>query len=61
MLQTLREHKLYDKFRKCEFWLDRMVFLRHVVIGAWIFVDQTKVELVINWPRLMTVIEIQSF
>lgn len=58
MLQILHEHKLYDKFRKCEFWLDRMEFLSHVVIGAWIFVDQTKVELVINWLRLMTVTEI---
>ena len=24
VLARLREHKLYAKFRKCEFWLDRM-------------------------------------
>ncbi|WMV08531.1 hypothetical protein MTR67_001916 [Solanum verrucosum] len=31
VLQTLREHKLYAKFSKCEFWLDSVVFLGHVV------------------------------
>ena len=24
VLTQLREHKLYDKFSKCEFWLDRV-------------------------------------
>ena len=27
MLQTLREKHLFAKFNKCEFWLDRVVFL----------------------------------
>ena len=31
VLQTLREHQLYAKFLKCEFWLDNVVFLGHVV------------------------------
>ncbi|WMV24899.1 hypothetical protein MTR67_018284 [Solanum verrucosum] len=31
VLQTLREHKLYAKFSKCEFWLDSVAFLGHVV------------------------------
>ena len=26
VLTRLREHKLYAKFRKCEFWLDRVHF-----------------------------------
>ena len=26
VLQTLREHQLYAKFSKCEFWLDQVVF-----------------------------------
>ena len=30
-LQTLREQKLYAKLSKCEFWLDRVMFLGHVV------------------------------
>ena len=31
MLQTLRDKKLYAKLNKCEFLLDRVSFLRHVV------------------------------
>ena len=30
VLTQLREHKLYAKFSKCEFWLDRLQFLGHV-------------------------------
>ena len=31
VLQTLREHQLYATFSKCEFWLDHVAFLGHVV------------------------------
>ena len=31
LLQTLWEHQLYAKFSKCEFWLDQVAFLGHVV------------------------------
>ena len=43
-LQTLREHKLYTKFSKCEFWLDSVTFLGHVVYKDGISVDMKKVE-----------------
>ena len=31
VFQILREKKLYAKFKKCEFWLDQVVFLGHVI------------------------------
>ena len=31
VLQTLRDHQLYAKFSKCEFWLIEVKFLEHVV------------------------------
>ena len=31
VLQLLRDHQLYAKFSKCEFWLAEVGFLRHVV------------------------------
>lgn len=61
VLQMLQEHALYAKFTKCEFWLNRMVFLGHVVTSDGISVDPTKVEAVINWPRPAMVIEVRSF
>ncbi|WRX12316.1 Reverse transcriptase domain - like 10 [Theobroma cacao] len=44
VLQTLRERQLYAKFSKCEFWLQEVVFLGHVVSGARIYVDPKKIE-----------------
>ncbi len=29
VLEKLRQHQLYAKFNKCEFWLDKVAFLRH--------------------------------
>ena len=48
VLQTLRQYKLYAKFRKCEFWLSRVGFLRHVVSDDGIYLDPQKVEAVEN-------------
>ena len=61
VLQTLRDHKLYAKFSKCEFWLDQVTFLGHVVSKDGIMVDPKKVEAVQKWPRPTTVTEILSF
>ncbi|KZV15581.1 hypothetical protein F511_43351 [Dorcoceras hygrometricum] len=61
VLQTLRDEKLYAKLSKCEFWLQRVVFLGHIISGAGISVDPSKIEAVINWPRPKSVPEIRSF
>ncbi|CAN4103785.1 unnamed protein product [Withania somnifera] len=57
ILQTLREHKLYAKFSKCEFWLESVVFLGHVVSKASVSVDPVKIQAVRGWPRPTTVME----
>ena len=31
VLQTLRERQLYAKLNKCQFWLNRVTFLGHVI------------------------------
>ncbi|WVZ80238.1 hypothetical protein U9M48_027731 [Paspalum notatum var. saurae] len=49
VLQRLREHKLYVKFSKCEFWIDEVHFLGHVVSKGGIAVDPSKVSTVTNW------------
>ena len=61
VLQTLREHSLYAKFSKCEFWLSRVAFLGHIVSGEGISVDPAKIEAVEKWPRPTTVTEVRSF
>ncbi|XP_071939911.1 uncharacterized protein [Coffea arabica] len=61
VLQILREHKLYAKFSKCEFWLDEISFLGHRVSKDGIAVDPAKVEAVMNWKQLETPTEVRSF
>ena len=43
VLEKLREHQLYAKFSKCEFWLKERGFLGHVILGEGIAVDPSKV------------------
>ena len=44
VLHTLRNHRLYDKFNKCEFWLTEVGFLGHVVSASGVSMDPEKVE-----------------
>jgi hypothetical protein len=39
VLQKLRDHKLYAKLSKCEFWLKQVAFLDHIVLKGGISVD----------------------
>ena len=48
VLQTLREHKLYAKFSKCEFWLNQISFLGHIISEEGVKVDPAKVIDIVN-------------
>ena len=61
VLQLLRDHQLYAKFSKCEFWLTEVRFLGHVVSASGVSVDSEKVEAVMSWERPKSVFEIRSF
>nr|AAX96600.1 retrotransposon protein, putative, Ty3-gypsy sub-class [Oryza sativa Japonica Group] len=60
-LEKLREHQLYAKFSKCEFWLSEVKFLGHVISAGGVAVDPSNVESVINWKQPKTVSEVHSF
>lgn len=60
-LDTLKKEKLYAKFSKCEFWLDRVQFLGHVIDKDGISVNPSKVEVVIIWEQPKTPSEVRSF
>ena len=61
VLQRLREHQLYAKFSKCDFWLEQVGFLGHVVSKDGIAVDPEKVSAVTHWEPPKNVGEIRSF
>ena len=61
VLEKLREHQLYAKFSKCEFWLKEVGYLGHVISREGIAVDPTKVVFVTKWVAPTSVGEIRSF
>ncbi|XP_062103880.1 uncharacterized mitochondrial protein AtMg00860-like [Humulus lupulus] len=61
MLETLKKEQLYAKFKKCEFWLDKINFLGHVVSKSGILVDPAKVEVVKGWSQPRNATEARSF
>ena len=61
VLQTLRIKKLYAKFSKCDFWLNEVSFLGHIVVVKGIRVDPAKIEAVVNWKLPRSVTEVRSF
>jgi hypothetical protein len=61
VLQRLRDHKLYAKFSKCEFWLDSVKFLGHIISNEGISVYPSKVQEVMEWRPPKSVHQIRSF
>ncbi|GJW76124.1 putative reverse transcriptase domain-containing protein [Tanacetum coccineum] len=48
ILNLLRSEKLYAKFSKCDFWLDSVQFLGHVIDSSGVHVDPAKIEAIKN-------------
>jgi hypothetical protein len=61
VLQRLRDHKLYAKFSKCEFWLKSVRFLGHTISQDGISVDPSKAQEVMDWKPPESVHQIRSF
>ena len=60
VLQSLREHQLYAKFSKCEFLIDEVPFLAHIISKGGIAVDPSKVKDVLEWETPQMVKEVQA-
>ena len=61
VLQLLRDHQLYAKLSKCEFWLTEVRFWGHIMSASGVSIDPEKVEAVISWERPKSVFEIRRF
>jgi hypothetical protein len=61
VLQRLRDHQLYAKLSKCDFWLREIKFLGHTISQDGVSVDPEKVQEVMNWKPPTTVRQIRSF
>ncbi|XP_035543554.1 uncharacterized mitochondrial protein AtMg00860-like [Juglans regia] len=61
VLGKLKEHKLFAKLNKCEFWLEEVKFLSHVISSEGVTVDSSKIEAIMDWQHPTTVHEVRSF
>ncbi|WVZ58349.1 LOW QUALITY PROTEIN: hypothetical protein U9M48_008628 [Paspalum notatum var. saurae] len=61
ILQRFWEHKLYAKLSKCEFWIDEVHFLGHIISKGGIAVDPHKVSDVTTWETPQIPKEVRGF
>ncbi|GKD29287.1 putative nucleotidyltransferase, ribonuclease H [Tanacetum coccineum] len=61
ILDLLKKEKLYAKFSKCDFWLESVQFLGHVINREGVHVDPAKIEAIKNWPVPTSPTEVRQF
>nr|GEY94657.1 hypothetical protein [Tanacetum cinerariifolium] len=61
ILKLLKDEKLYAKFSKCDFWLNSVQFLGHVIDSGGIHVDTAKIEAIKSWAAPTTPTEVRQF
>nr|GEW39659.1 putative reverse transcriptase domain-containing protein [Tanacetum cinerariifolium] len=56
ILELLKREQLYAKFPKCDFWLESVQFLGHVIDSKGVHVDPAKIEAIKNQvtPKMPT-------
>jgi hypothetical protein len=60
MLQVLREHHLYAKFSKCDFFQKQVHYLSHVISEEGVTVGPEKIKSIMEWPIPKDVSDIRS-
>ncbi|GJY86373.1 putative reverse transcriptase domain-containing protein [Tanacetum coccineum] len=61
ILELLKKERLYAKFLKCDFWLDSVQFLGHVIDRSGVHVDPAKIEAIKSWAAPTTPTEVRQF
>ncbi|GJU11344.1 putative reverse transcriptase domain-containing protein [Tanacetum coccineum] len=61
ILELLKNEQLYAKFSKCDFWLESVQFLGHVINSKGVHMDSAKVEAIQNWSASTTRKEVRQF
>ncbi|GKB01540.1 putative reverse transcriptase domain-containing protein [Tanacetum coccineum] len=61
ILGLLKKEQLYAKFSKCDFWLDSVKFLGHVMDSNKVHVDPSKIKAIKNWAAPSTPTEVRQF
>ncbi|XP_051221771.1 uncharacterized mitochondrial protein AtMg00860-like [Lolium perenne] len=61
VLGTLRQHQLYAKFSKCQFWLKEVGFIGYVLSAGGLSVDPSLIKSIVERQPPKNVTEVRSF
>nr|GEV43856.1 RNA-directed DNA polymerase [Tanacetum cinerariifolium] len=61
ILELLKKEQLFVKFSKCDFWLDFVQFLGHVIDNKGVHVYPAKIEAIKNLDAPTTPMEVRQF
>ncbi|GJX20898.1 putative reverse transcriptase domain-containing protein [Tanacetum coccineum] len=61
ILELLKKERLYAKFSKCNFLIDSVQFLGHVIDHSGVHVDPAKIKAIKSWAALMMPTEVRQF
>jgi len=60
VLKVIREHKLYAKLIKCDFYHKQIHYLGHIISKERILENPKKIKPIMNWPTSKNVIDVRS-
>jgi hypothetical protein len=61
VLSKLRQHQLYGKPSKCDFFQEEIKFVGHIISKDGIRTDPKKIDAVRKWPKPTTLTDLRSF
>jgi hypothetical protein len=61
VLDVLKKESLYANLKKCDFCIDRIVFLGYMVSAKGIEMDEAKVKAIQEWPPPKSITDVRSF
>ncbi|GJZ23951.1 putative reverse transcriptase domain-containing protein [Tanacetum coccineum] len=61
ILELLKKERLYAKFSKCDFCLDSLQFMGHVIDRSGVHVDPAKIETIKSWAAPTMPTEVRQF
>ena len=59
--EILRHHQFYAKLSKCDFGVQELEYLGHIITPQGVLVDRKKIEAMLAWPRPTNVSELRGF
>jgi hypothetical protein len=61
VLDVLRKESLYANLKRCDFYMDKIIFLGYVVSVKGIEMEKTKIKAIQEWPTPKSITEVRSF